>query len=173
MIEFEKEIVTTADDFRELVHFTQLIKKWWVRPLIVLLTLCGTVFLTLSIMGILLPLWAGIAIAVLCAAGISVFFLRVNKLAKEGIQYGAVSVGNKRTVIINHNGIYVKGGRTNTNAFSPWETIFAAYDRKKCYIIYLTIASTFVISKSQLSLTEQYEVTTAFQKKLGKRYYKK
>lgn len=171
MVLFKAEITTTPEDIKELVFFTQVIKKWWVRPLMILLMILSVFLLTIGFFNII-PIWSGITVLLLTICYISGCFINVKRLTKQSIRSGTVALSNKRTLTFHNDSLELSGGRTNTYVKKSWDTIYEAFERKNCYIIYITITTAFVIHKSQLDLQQRYELSDCLIKSLGHRYHK-
>ncbi len=168
----KKEITTTAQDYKYLVQFTEFYRK----KSNFLLMMGGTVLAVASlILGALniIPLWLGIALAVVFLMTIPFVLLKIRKKIKDGIKYGKVVLNTTRTLELTGAGIKIYGGRTDTNVEAGWNTIFAVYELENCFLLYITHDTAFCINKSQLLLTESYELRSEFIKRLKHRFFKR
>lgn len=167
---FRKEITTTADDYRQLVFFTEFRQKKLTVPLMLILGLLALTALALGIIGII-PLIAGIAAAAVSAAVIVFFPIKTAKTAKDGIKYGKVSINAKRIFEYDTSGIRIYGGRTGTDINAAWETVFSIHELESCFIIYITFRTAFCVPKSQLTMQETVQLRNYFTKRLQHRFY--
>ncbi len=168
---FEKEITTTADDYRSIVRFTEYrLKKLPKITMISCFLLCN-VAVILGLFGIIpFPYWLIVgALFVLAAA---YFPIKVAVTVKNGIKYGKVAINTKRKFSLDTVGIRLVGGRTGTNISAPWETLFAVYEINECFLIYFRHDSVFCIAKNQLTLPQVTELRNHFIKRLGQRFFR-
>lgn len=167
---FKKEITTTSEDYKNLVYFTEFKQKPYVIPLMVLFIIIAVAMLAFGLFGIL-PVYISVPIAAVFALA-SLFFPYKAKLkAKQGIKNGKVALNAKRTLEYDTTGLKIYGGRTETNINMPWNTMFAIYETDKCFIVYLTFQSAFVIGKSQLTLQEVIDMRNYFEKQMQNRFF--
>ncbi len=167
---FRKEIITTADDYREIVRFTEFKRKK--SPLIIslIMAVSAVVGVVLAVIGII-PFRASAIIAVICLAVVFFFPIKVSITVKNGIRRGKVLLNAKRLVEIDGAYIKITGGRTDTNVCAPWHTVFSVYETEKCFIIYITYETAFCINKKQLSPNEVLDLRNYFIKKMDTRFH--
>ncbi len=168
----KKDITTTADDYREIVHFTEFHRKksnYLIIALSIVLAAAGVLLGVLNVY----PIWVGIIIAAVCLMLIPIVFIRINKKVKDGIKYGKVALNATRTLELTPSSINIFGGRTETDVSAKWDTVFAVYELEKSFIIYLTQNSAFCVNKAQLSLNEIYDMRNEFIRRIRNRFFKK
>ncbi len=168
----KKEITTSAEDYKQLVHFTEYRQKKSNIMMIAASCVAAAIVITLTILNIIPPV-VGIVAAVIFLSEIPITIIRVNKKVKDGVKYGKVVLNTTRTLEITGMGIRIYGGRTATDVTAKWDTIFAIYELKNCFLLYLTHDSAFCINKSQLLMTDIYEMRKEFIKRLKNRFYKR
>ena len=167
---FRKEITTTADDYREIVNFTEYkLRKLPVTTMVVAAIL-AIASVVLGVTGTL-PLIAGVASALVCCAAIIFFPVKIRRTIKNGIKWGIVSINAKRTLEFDGATLSISGGRTDTDISVPWHTVFAIYETEKCFFIYLTFQKAYCVQKNQLTPNEILDVRNYFIKKMGNRFY--
>lgn len=167
---FKKEIITTADDYREIVRFTNYKRKKATIPIMIASAVLAVVALVLGITGII-PLIAGVIAAVILVGVAISFPARTAVAVKNGIKNGKVAINARRTFEYDASCLKIYGGRTGTDINVPWHTIFAIYETERSFLIYITFETTFCLCKSQLDGNEVYNIRNYFMKKLGERYY--
>lgn len=167
---FKKLITTTADDYKEIVHFTNFRRKKYTVPIMIISGTVGAILLILGLLGIL-PVVIGIVGATVCL-GITLFFPINNAVTvKNGIRRGKVLINAKRTLEYDTTHLKIYGGRTDTDINALWHTIFAIYETERSFLIYITYEKAFCLCKAQLTADEMMKVREYFIKKLGERYY--
>lgn len=167
---FKKEIITTADDYREIVRFTSYRRKKLTVPIMIAASALAVIILVLGIIGII-PLVAGI-IAALVFLGLALYFpLNTAIIVRNGIKDGKVSLNAKRTFEYDTAAIKIYGGRTETDINALWHTVFAIYETERSFLIYVTFDKAFCLCKTQLDGNEVLSLRNYFIKKLGERYY--
>ncbi|MBE6881220.1 MAG: YcxB family protein [Ruminococcaceae bacterium] len=167
---FKKEVITTADDYREIVRFTNFKRKKATVPIMIAASVLATVALILGIIGVI-PIIIGI-IAAVTFAGVALYFpLSTAVTVKNGIKNGKVSINAKRTFEYDTANLKIYGGRTETDINALWHTIFAIYETERSFLIYITFEKAFCLCKDQLNGNEVYKLRNYFMKKLEERYY--
>lgn len=167
---FKKEIITTADDYKRLVYFTQFSLKKYPTVVITAASILIIASIIIGIIGII-PILIAAAICAVLFGIIAFFPLFAAKKAKDGIKYGKVAINAKRTFEYDTAGIKIYGGRTETNINAAWNTLFAIYELDDCFIIYITYEAAFIISKSQLTLPEAIQMRNYFEKRMQNRFF--
>lgn len=169
---FRKEIITTAEDYRQLVYFTEFQLKRYPTVIMIIAAALSVAALVIGLIGII-PLLVSLAVCIVCV-GVTAFFpLKAAKKAKDGAKYGKVALNAKRTLEYDGVSIRIYGGRTNTDINAPWQTVFAIYELESCFIVYLTFDKAFCISKNQLTVQETVDMRNYFEKKMQERFYLK
>ena len=167
---FKKLITTTAEDYREIVYFTNFRRKKHTVPIMIISAVVGVILLILGIIGII-PIFIGIPAFVICL-GVTLFFpISTAITVKNGIRRGKVLISAKRTVEYDTMNLKIYGGRTDTDINALWHTIFAIYETQRSFLIYITYEKAFCLCKSQLTADEVLKVRQYFVKKLGGRYF--
>ncbi len=167
---FRKEIITTADDYREIVRFTEFKRKKSPIIISIVMAVIAAISLVLAVLNIIPFLIAGI-ISVVCVIVILSFPIRVSITVKNGIKRGKVLLNAKRLVEIDGAYIKITGGRTDTNVCTPWHTVFSVYETAECFIIYITHETAFCMQKRQLTANETLDLRNYFIKKMGDRFH--
>lgn len=169
---FRKEIITTAEDYKQLVYFTEFQRKKYPTVIIIIAAVLSVAALVIGLIGII-PLLVSLAICVVCLGVIAFFPLKAVKTANDGIKYGKVALNAKRTLEYDGVSIRIYGGRTNTDINAAWQTVFAIYEINECFLVYITFDKAFCISKSQLTVQEAVDMRNYFAKKMQDRFYLK
>ena len=167
---FKKLITTTAEDYREIVYFTNFRRKKHTIPVMIISGAVGVILLLLGIFGII-PIFIGIPAFIICL-GVTLFFpISTAVTVKNGIRRGKVLINAKRTVEYDTMNLKIYGGRTDTDINALWHTIFAIYETQRSFLIYITYEKAFCLCKAQLTADETLKVRQYFAKKLGERYF--
>ncbi len=167
---FKKLITTTAEDYREIVYFTNFRRKRHTVPIMIISAVVGIILLLLGIIGVI-PVFVGIPAFAVCL-GVTLFFpINTAVTVKNGIRRGKVSINAKRTVEYDTMNLKIYGGRTETDINASWHTIFAVYETDRSFLIYITYEKAFCLCKSQLNGDEILKIRNYFAKKLGGRYF--
>lgn len=167
---FKKLITTTAEDYREIVYFTNFRRKKHTIPVMIISGAVGVILLVLGLTGII-PVFIGIPAFVICL-GVTLYFpISTSITVKNGVRRGKVSINAKRTIEYDTMNLKIYGGRTETDISALWHTIFAIYETERSFLIYITYEKAFCLCKAQLTADEILKVRSYFAKKLGGRYY--
>ncbi len=167
---FKKVITTTADDYREIVRFTNFRRKKATVPVMIIAAVLAVTSLVLGVIGII-PIIVGIIAAVVFAGVVLYFPISTATTIRNGIKNGKVSINAKRTFEYDTANLKIYGGRTETDINALWHTIFAIYETERSFLIYITFEKAFCLCKDQLDGNEVYKLRNYFMKKLQERYY--
>ena len=167
---FKKLITTTAEDYREIVRFTNYKRKKLTVPIMIIASVLAVAALVLGIIGII-PIIAGIIAAIFFVGVVLYFPIKTEITVKNGIKNGKVLINAKRTIEYDTTNLKIYGGRTETDINASWHTIFAIYETERSFLIYITFEKAFCLCKDQLDGNEVYKLRNYFMKKLEERYY--
>ncbi|MBQ8932132.1 MAG: YcxB family protein [Ruminiclostridium sp.] len=167
---FKKLVTTTAEDYREIVRFTNFKRKKYTVPVMIISAVVGVILLLLGIIGII-PIFVGIPAFVICL-GVTLYFpVSTEITVKNGIKRGKVLISAKRTIEFDTMTFKIYGGRTDTDINASWHTIFAVYETDRSFLIYITYEKAFCLCKAQLTSDEVLRLRDNFAKRLDGRYF--